>query len=96
VTDLVRLPIKLERTVDGPCAVCGETAVVIGSSAGPYTASLRCLRCGRHRGWLPTTVADFLTALVVRFGRPTAPITVRNSELAATSGVRAAEASTAP
>jgi hypothetical protein len=95
VTDLLGLPIKLERTVDGPCAVCGETAVVVGAGAGPHTASLRCLRCGRHRGWLPKTVADFLTDLVVRFGRPTEPITVRNSELAATSGAPAAEASSA-
>ena len=93
---LIGLPIKLQRTIDGPCAVCGETAVIIGAGAGPYVASLRCARCDRHRGWLPTTVANFLTDLVVRFGRPAEPITIRNSELAATLGASAAEASTAP
>jgi hypothetical protein len=96
VTDLLGLPIKLERTIDVPCAVCGETAVVVGAGVGPHTASLRCLRCDRHRGWLPKTVADFLTDLIVRFGRPAEPITIRNSELAATLGASAAEASTAP
>jgi hypothetical protein len=95
-TDLIGLPIKLQRTIDGPCAVCGETAVIIGAGAGPHVASLRCAGCDRHRGWLPKTIADFLTDLVVRFGRPTDPITIRNSELAATSGAPAAEASTAP
>ena len=95
-TTLIGLPIKLQRTIDGPCAVCGETAVIIGAGAGPHVASLRCACCDRRRGWLPKTVADFLTNLVVRFGRPTDPITIRNSELAATLGASAAEASTAP
>jgi hypothetical protein len=96
VTDLLGLPIKLERTIDGPCAACGDTAVIIGEGAGPHIASLRCACCDRHRGWLPKAVADFLTDLVVRFGRPTEPITVRNSELAASLGAPAAEASMAP
>jgi hypothetical protein len=96
VTDLIGLPIKLARTIDGPCGACGETTVIIGSSAGPHMASLRCACCDRHRGWLPKPVAAFLTDLVGRFGRPTDPITVRNSELAATLGAHAAEASTAP
>jgi hypothetical protein len=95
-TPLLGLRIHLKRTIDVPCCACGETIVVIGKSTGSHAASLHCASCERHRGWLPTTVADFLTDLVVRFGRPTAPITVRNSELAATSGARAAEASTAP
>jgi hypothetical protein len=96
VTDLIGLPIKLERTIDGPCAVCGETAVVVGAGAGPHVAALRCLCCGRHRGWLSKTVADFLMDLVVRFGRPTAPVTIRNSELAAASGAAVVETSTRP
>jgi hypothetical protein len=93
MTDLLGLPIKLARTIDGPCAACGDIAIVIGSSVGPHTASLRCARCDRHRGWLPKPVADFLIDLVVRFGRPTEPITVRNSELAATLGASATETS---
>jgi hypothetical protein len=93
---LIGLPIKLQRTIDGSCALCGETAVIIGAGAGPHVASLRCACCDRHRGWLPKTVADFLTDLVLRFGRPAEPITIRNSELAASLGAPAAEASTAP
>jgi hypothetical protein len=90
--DLIGLPIKLARTTDGPCAECGERAVIIG--AGPNVASLRCACCGRHRGWLPKTVAEFLAALVQRFGRPAEPIVIRHSELAAKMGAPAAEAST--
>jgi hypothetical protein len=93
VTDLYGLRIQLERTIDGHCAECGETTVVIGFSSGSHAASLRCRRCDRHRGWLPKTVADFLTGVVVRFGRPTEPITIRNSELAAPSGACATETS---
>jgi hypothetical protein len=96
VTDLLGLPIKLERTIDGPCAVCGETAVIIGAGAGLHVALLRCACCDRHRGWLPKTVADFLIKLIEQFGRPTEPITIRNSELAASLGAPVAEASMAP
>jgi hypothetical protein len=96
MTDLIGLPIRLERTIDGPCAVCGETAVIIGAGTGPHVAALRCRRCDRHRGWLPKTVADFLIALIARFGRPAEPITIRNSELAASLGAPPAEASSAP
>ena len=92
--DLIGLPIRLARTIDGPCAECGEHAVIIAAGAGPHVAALRCACCGRHRGWLPTTVADFLSALVERFGRPSEPIVIRHSELAAKMGAPAAEAST--
>jgi hypothetical protein len=94
--DLIGLPIKLERTIDGPCAACGDAAVVIGCGAEPNSASLRCASCDRHRGWLPAAIAEFLTNLVARFGPPTHPIIFRNSELAASLGALAAEASTAP
>jgi hypothetical protein len=96
VSPLIGLSVKTERTIDGPCAACGETAVLIGAGAGPHSASLRCSRCGRHRGWLPKTFADFLLALVAQYGRPVKPITIRNSEVAATLGASAVEASTAP
>jgi hypothetical protein len=95
-TPLLGLRIRLKRTIDVPCCACGETNVVIGKSAGSHAASLHCASCERHRGCLPKSVADFLTNMVVRFGRPTEPITIRNSELAATLGASAAEASTAP
>lgn len=92
--DLTGLPIKLARTIDRPCAECGERAVIIDAGAGSHAAALRCACCGRHRGWLPTTVADFLTALVERFGRPSEPVVIRHSDLAVKKGALAAEAST--
>jgi hypothetical protein len=86
MTNLTGLPIKLERTIDGPCAACGDDAVVIGSSDGLHSASLRCASCHRHRGWLPEVVADFLMDLMARFGRPTYPITVRNTGIGCEPG----------
>jgi hypothetical protein len=82
VTDLLGLPIKLERTIDGPCAVCGETAVIIGEGAGPHVASLHCAGCDRHRGWLSKAITEFLLEMITRFGRPSEAITIRNSEFA--------------
>jgi hypothetical protein len=93
MTALFGLQVRLERTVDIPCAECGETAVVIGSSAGPH--ALRCICCDRHRGRLQAVVADFLAATVDQFGRPTLPITIRNSQFAASSSAAATETSTA-
>ena len=78
-TPLVGLRVRLERTIDVPCAACGETVVVIGQGAGPHVASLHCASCDRHRGWLPETVASFLRETISRFGRPTRTLTIRNS-----------------
>jgi hypothetical protein len=84
VTDiLIGLQIKLARTIDVPCAECGETAVAIGSSAGHPIAALRCICCERYRGDLPKAVAEFLVTAIYMFGRPNVPITIRDSLLAA-------------
>ena len=79
---LAGLRIQPERTKDVPCGVCGQTVVVVGKAAGPHVASLHCATCDRHRGWLPKTVADFLTEAISRFGSPTEAITIRNPEFA--------------
>jgi hypothetical protein len=91
---LIGLQIKLARTIDVPCAECGETAVTIGPSAGRPIAALRCICCQRHRGHLPKAAADFLVTAIDKFGRPTVPVTIRDSQLAAPSGAVAAETST--
>jgi hypothetical protein len=78
VTPLVGLRIRLERTIDAPCVVCGESAVVIGLGAGPQVASLHCASCDRHRGWLPKVITGFLLATISRFGWPPQAITIRN------------------
>jgi hypothetical protein len=83
---LIGLQIKLARTIDVPCAECGETTVAICSGADPHMASLRCVCCQRFRGDLPKAIAEFLVTAIDMFGRPTVPITVRNSLLAVPSG----------
>ena len=88
---LIGLQIKLARTIDVPCAECGETAVTICSGADPHMAALRCVCCQRYRGNLPKAVAEFLVTAIDKFGRPTAPITIRDSLLAAPSGAVAVE-----
>ena len=79
---LIGLRIKLARTIDVPCAECGETTVVICSGADHQVAALRCVCCQRYRGNLPKAVAEFLVTAIDKFGRPTAPITIRDSLLA--------------
>src|SRR5438067_65883 len=61
---LIGLQIKLARTIDVPCAACGETAVAICCSADPHIAALCCVCCQRHRGDLPKAVADFLVTAI--------------------------------
>jgi hypothetical protein len=95
VTDILSgLQITLERTIDVPCAECGETAVAINCSAGPDNPALQCICCRRYRGNLPKAVADFTVMAIKKFGRPTVPITIRNSQLTAPSGAVAVEIST--
>jgi hypothetical protein len=71
---IIGLHVRLDRTIDIPCGVCGETAVVIGEGSG-----LHCASCNRRRGSLPEAFAKFLVAVVRRFGKPTEAITIRNS-----------------
>jgi hypothetical protein len=59
-----------------PCARCNGTGAVIGAGKGSHAASVMCV-CGRHRGWLPQGVFNFLLESVRCFGRPTEPIKVR-------------------
>jgi hypothetical protein len=59
---------------------CGSDVAKIGSPVGPHLAELYCAHCERHRGWLPRVAHEFLAEVVNKFGRPTAPITIRRSE----------------
>jgi hypothetical protein len=85
VSRLSGLCIRLERSVDVPCGVCGQVVVVIGEGGGPHVAGLHCANCDRHRGWLPKTIADFLLETISRFGWPTEAITIRNPEFVQTN-----------
>jgi hypothetical protein len=79
---LIGLVMKYDDT---PCKECGGVAVVIGEPSGPHAGALHCQTCGRHRGWLPKTVADFLTETINRFGSPKELIKIRTP-----AGLRAA------
>jgi hypothetical protein len=79
---LTGLRIRLDRTTDVPCGVCGQTVLVIGKGAGPHAASLNCASCERHRGWLPRAIADLLVGTIIQFGRPPETITIRNPKFA--------------
>ena len=68
---------------DTPCKQCGGVAVVIGEPKGPHANALYCQTCNRHRGWLPKTVADFLTETINRFGSLEGPIEIRSPVLRA-------------
>jgi len=56
---------------------CGHDMLRVGPGRGPHRASLKCARCGRHCGWLSLKIANFLSAVIARFGRPIAPVHVR-------------------
>ena len=73
-TPIVGLRIRLRRTIDAPCATCGDSTVAIGEGVGPHAAGLHCVGCHRHRGWLPRPIAEFLVEIVARFGQPHEPI----------------------
>jgi hypothetical protein len=56
---------------------CGAARTTIGAGAGPHTASLRCVNCGAHRGWLAHETHSFIGEIVRLVGRPTEPIAIR-------------------
>ena len=56
---------------------CGHDMCHVGPGRDPHRASLQCARCGRHRGWLSHKTANFLSAVIARFGRPIASVHVR-------------------
>ena len=58
-----------------PC-FCGTAVAEIGAGRGPHSASLRCVVCDAHRGWLSRTTHQFLTEIINKFGRPETPIVI--------------------
>jgi hypothetical protein len=63
-----------------PCRDCGSVSFVIGSSAGPHHAALRCVDCGHHGGWLSRGAIAFINMTVEKFGMPTEPVAVRENK----------------
>ena len=77
-TGLAGFYVRLERTIDISCA-CGGTVVIVGEAATSHTASMRCAGCDRHRGWLPRTIASFLSETARLFGAPDEPFLIRDA-----------------
>ncbi len=60
-----------------PCT-CGSGVVIVGSSAGPHSASIRCTRCNQHRGWLSRAEFERIAVIVGKSGRLAEPIKMGN------------------
>jgi hypothetical protein len=56
---------------------CGEQTTVIEPAGEPHAGALVCRACGKHRGWLPRRVREFIISIIDQFGRPTEPIAYR-------------------
>jgi hypothetical protein len=77
-TSIVGLKLRLDRSCDrGSRGGCDRHGIV-GKGHGPYRYSLRCARCGRHRGWIKAAAGDLLTAMH-RDGRLTASPILRDA-----------------
>jgi hypothetical protein len=66
---LVGLRVRIEK--DGAvqaCHTCGSIDAVLGSSAGPHAASIRCAAHGHHLGWVSKQTAERLLEIKERTG----------------------------
>jgi len=70
--------IGLRVITQNQCPRCRCTAAKLGAGRGPHHASLMCV-CGRFLGWISQETFNFVTEVVQRFGRPTEPIRVQQS-----------------
>jgi hypothetical protein len=62
---------------------CDNNIAIIGAGTAMHAASLRCAKCGRHRGWLPAATIPFIEETIRHFGRPTEPIVLRTEHIMA-------------
>ena len=56
---------------------CDCEFAVVGEGKAMHAASLCCVECGVHRGWLSHATYKFITEIITQFGRPTEPIVIR-------------------
>jgi hypothetical protein len=65
---LVGLRVRIERDgVVQACGTCGSIDAVLGSSAGPHAASIRCA-AGHHMGWVSKQIAERLLEIKNLYG----------------------------
>jgi hypothetical protein len=67
----------LQVELPDACPQCQGNVASVGQGVAPHRASLRCITCRRHRGWMSLVSYTFLSEIAKKFGRPDAPIKVR-------------------
>jgi hypothetical protein len=75
---LVGLKVKLDRPVDRERPCC-RSICTIGAGKAQHAGEPRCTDCGRHRGWLSKSTAQWIATVVSKFGAPNGPIIVRKA-----------------
>jgi hypothetical protein len=75
------LQVRLARAVDVEHPCCENVAVVNPRPETPHAAELRCLDCGKFRGWLRREAMVFLEEITRRFGAPTTPLVLSDSSI---------------
>jgi hypothetical protein len=76
---LIGLRVKLDRPADRERPCCNNI-YVISAGKGPHAGALHCADCGQHRGWLSKSTAQWVTAVIAKFGAPTGPVLVRKTD----------------
>jgi len=67
----------LDVELPDACPSCQGYVATVGPGVAPHKASLRCMTCGRHRGWMSLVAYTFISEIANKFGRPDTPIKVR-------------------
>jgi len=76
--NLIGLQVRLDRPVDRENPCC-HNVCTIGPGKAQHAGELCCASCGRHRGWLSNSTAQWINSVVTRFGAPSTPIIVRKT-----------------
>jgi hypothetical protein len=61
--------------------LCTSATAVVSTGDGAYCAELKCLSCGRHRGWLSEPTVRWIESVAAKFGAPEA-ISIHSSAIA--------------
>jgi hypothetical protein len=73
--------LRLVRGIDADRPCCENLAAINPRPDTIHAAELRCVGCGKFRGWMPREALTFLNEVTQRFGAPTAPLVLRDSSI---------------
>jgi hypothetical protein len=77
--DIVGLRVRLARDIDRTNPCCNNVAIIQPGRA-THVGAFYCATCGSHRGWMSQAAHSFILETVRRFGAPSEPIVVRQTE----------------